>query len=148
MKPVLILIVGLPKSGKSTWAQRQRKFPIVCPAQIWLSLYGHQEVKEDGSAFVATVARVMVQSLFGAGHRCVILDATNTTQSERDAWLDTRWDVCLKPMATSKAECLRRAEAAGESELLPLIDRMAENFELQNDGDLMWDLYNRGQFNM
>jgi hypothetical protein len=142
MKPVLILTVGLPKSGKSTWARRQRKFPIVSLEQVELAMRDCSVEPAD----LMKIAKVMVKSLFGAGHRCVILDGTHTTQSERDAWLDANWDVCLKPMATSKAECIRLA--AGNMELISAIERMAENFELQADGDLMWDLYNRGQFNM
>jgi len=68
----LIMTVGLPRSGKSTWARKQ----------------GHP------------IAKYMVQSLFLAGHDTVILDATNTTAQRREEWDSTDWNVEYKLFET------------------------------------------------
>ena len=72
---VLILTVGLPRSGKSTWA-RSQAYPIVCPDEIRTALHGHRFIPE-AEPFVRAVAKVMVRALFGAGHQCVIFDGSN-----------------------------------------------------------------------
>ncbi|KKK82651.1 hypothetical protein LCGC14_2801230, partial [marine sediment metagenome] len=41
----LILTVGLPRSGKSTWARKQGH-PIVNPDSIRLALYGEPFIEE------------------------------------------------------------------------------------------------------
>jgi len=96
MGQTLILTVGLPCSGKSTWAlQQTRRYaspiygsPIVCPDQIRLALHGQRFVAM-AEPFVWAIARTMVISLFGAGHQKVILDACNTTRKRRDDWLES-----------------------------------------------------------
>lgn len=81
---ILIVTVGLPRSGKSTWAKRQT-FPVVNPDAIRLALHG-QRFYGPAEPFVWATAKLMVRSLFGAAHRKVIVDATNCTRKRRDEW--------------------------------------------------------------
>ena len=71
----LILTVGLPRSGKSTWAMQQG-YPVVNPDSIRLALHGHR-FREESEEHVWAIAKTMVNSLFIAGHDKVIVDATN-----------------------------------------------------------------------
>lgn len=125
----LIVTVGLPRSGKSTWARAQ-DHPIVNPDSIRLALHG-QRFLPEAEPFVWAIARCMVRALFLAGHETVILDACNTTKERRDEWLahDGAWIRVFKAFPTPAEECIRRARAEGDEEIVPVIVRMAAHFE-------------------
>lgn len=127
MKPTLCLMVGLPRSGKSTWA-RATGHPIVCPDAIRLALHGQRFVPE-AEPFVWAIAKVMVAALFEAGHSCVILDACNTTRKRRDEWKDPRWDRSFRVLDTHAEACIQRAHETGREDILPVIERMAAQYE-------------------
>ncbi len=123
----LIVMVGLPRSGKST-AAREMGHPIVCPDAIRLALHG-QRFEPLAEPFVWAIAGTMVRALFLAGHTQVILDATNTTAKRRQAWHAPEWDVVYAVVLTSAEECIRRAREAGDEEIVPVIERMAAEYE-------------------
>lgn len=133
---VLIATIGLPMSGKSTWSRTQA-YPIVCPDEIRTALHGHRFIAE-AEDFVWAIAKVMVRALFGAGHQFVILDACNTTRKRRDVWQSPEWATRFKSFFESVDTCLERAEAAGDSEIIPTIKRMAEQIELRADDELLF----------
>lgn len=127
----LVLTVGLPQSGKSTWARTQ-DCPIVNPDSIRLAIHGKAFI---GSAepYVWAIAKTMVASLFLAGHDRVILDATNTTWKRRNEWRSAGWKREFKCFDTPANVCIERAEETADPEnlagLLQAIQRMDENFE-------------------
>jgi predicted kinase len=123
----LMVTVGLPYSGKSTWARR-KGFPIVSPDAIRLALHGHRFIPE-AEPMVHVHAQLMVQSLFLAGHRTVILDATHTTRKRRDEWASTKWVRHFVVVPTSKEVCLARAEAHHDYVIPSVIERMAGQLE-------------------
>lgn len=123
----LVLIVGLPLSGKSTWAAMHGA-PVVCPDAIRLALHGERFVAL-AEPFVWAIAKVMVRALFLAGHREVVLDACNVTRARRDEWKSSRWDRQFFTLEPGVDECLRRAEAAGDEEIVPVIEAMALKYE-------------------
>ena len=84
IRKTLIAMVGLPRSGKSTWAKKAGH-PIVSPDAIRLALHGQRFISE-AEPFVWAIAKAMVRALFLAGHSAVILDATNNTRKRRDEW--------------------------------------------------------------
>ena len=135
----LILTVGLPRSGKTTWAMGQGH-PVVNPDSIRLALHG-QPFYGDAEPYVWAIAKTMVQSLFLAGHETVIVDATNTTRKRRDAWLSSRWcrDYQIFGGPEDKDVCLKRARQTAMNEqhlegLEGAIERMAEQWEaVDND---------------
>jgi predicted kinase len=131
----LVMTVGLPRSGKSTWA-RQVGSPIVNPDAIRLSLHG-ASWRAEAEPMVWAVAKLMVAALFEAGHDQVILDATNTTRARRDDWEDKRWHRIYMPFDTPKEVCAERAIATGKPDLLPVIERMAAAFEPVQEEE--WD---------
>jgi len=124
----LILTVGLPQSGKSTWA-REQGMPIVNPDSIRLALHGEAFIKL-AEPYVWAIARTMVQALFLAGHEYVIVDATNTTKKRRDFWTFDYWSVTFKPFTdVDHQTCISRAIANNRDDLVPVINRMTEAFE-------------------
>jgi len=127
----LILTVGLPRAGKSTWARKQG-FPIVNPDSIRLALHGQPYIPSM-EPYVWAIARTMVESLFLAGHDTVIVDATNITKKRRKAWKSDKWEVYLQPFTLQKEACIQQAIYDGREDLIPVIERMAN--ELEEDTD-------------
>lgn len=133
----LILMVGLPRSGKSTWA-KQSGFPIVSPDAIRLSIHG-EAFNSKAEPWVWVTAKVMVSSLFEAGHNIVVLDATNTSRKRRDEWISDKWETRFKSIDISKEVCMDRAKDGGREDLLPVIERMVEFFEPLEVDEAPWD---------
>lgn len=120
----LIVMVGIPRSGKTTWARRQG-FPIVSPDAVRIALHGKPFIP-SAEGLVWAMTRVFVRALFLAGHRVVILDATSITEEQRNAWTSKRWGVRYRFIDTPVEECLRRAKDGGRPDLVPVIKKMVE----------------------
>ncbi len=133
---ILIATVGLPRSGKSTWSLEQT-WPIVNPDSIRLALHG-QRFYGPAEPFVWATAKLMVRSLFQAGHQHVILDATNMTRKRRDEWQSREWGLFFKHIPTSAQVCMRRAEEEKDAEILPIIGRMSNEFEPLAADEQLW----------
>lgn len=127
MKKTLILTVGLPRSGKSTWAKK-KGFPIVNPDSVRLALHGQAFVSE-AEEMVWTISHYMVRALFLSGHDFVIVDATNTTRARREKWKSPDWRRVYQVFHTDQQTCIQRAIAGDQTDLVPVIERMFANFE-------------------
>lgn len=125
--PTLILTVGLPRSGKSTWALQQG-VPIVCPDSIRIALHGQAFVRES-EPMVWVLAKYMVHALFLSGHETVILDATNLTEKFRKAWESPHWNTAYQLFRTPISDCYERAKASHREDLIPVIWEMALQVE-------------------
>jgi predicted kinase len=134
---ILIATVGLPRSGKTTWA-RSKNLPIVNPDSIRLAIHGQRFVAE-AEPFVWATAQVMVASLFLAGHCKVILDATNTSRDRRNRFKSDKWVTSFKLINTGRDECIRRATEVGDTEIIPIIERMHAAYETLGNDELQWD---------
>ncbi len=121
-KPVLILTVGLPRSGKSTWAKEQG-VPIVNPDAVRLAIHG-KPFLADAEPWVWVTVKTMIKSLFYAGHFVVILDAANTTIKRRSDWNNPLWRVALKMFKTDPDTCIKRAADNDRADLISSITRM------------------------
>jgi predicted kinase len=135
----LILLAGLPRSGKSTYAKGLIDgcgAVIVNPDSIRLAIHGQPFIAEAES-FVWAVAYAMTEALFIAGHDVVVVDATNTNEKARKPWYDrfqekrTNISVELVVIGTSKGECMARAILSNQSYLIPVIERMAAETDLE-----------------
>ncbi len=136
-KQEIIVMVGLPLSGKSTVVDNMVKTPfsdhftIVCPDDVRMALYGQEYVK-TGEKFVWATVDVMIRSLLLRG-QSVIVDATNKSKWERQQWykLAQEFGIPLRiiHVSTSAKECVRRAEESGRTEMIEVIERMADGFE-------------------
>lgn len=124
---ILVLLVGLPCSDKDKWARKQR-YPIVSIDAIKYSIHAHLPAGED---LVQVIAHTMVKALFNAGHRKVLIDDYNIYKDCRDYWLRKfeHYQIEFKEFDTSKEVCIERAKKAGRENLIPIIERMAENRE-------------------
>lgn len=129
----LYLLVGLPRSGKSTKAQTM-EMPIVCPDAIRKTLHG-QAFRRETEPMVWAIAKTMVQALFHAGHDKVVLDACAITHAHRKEWHSREWDTrCVYVYADYDLKintviCVQRAIKNGQEYLIPVIESMAEKFQ-------------------
>lgn len=123
----LYATVGLPRSGKSTWAKQKAKecgCPIVNPDSIRLAIHGKRFLPSK-EGLVWMTAKTMVKALFLAGHEEVILDATNVNDDQRKTWISDDWETMWVWVNTPKIVCLTRADA----ELKPVIEKMAAEYK-------------------
>lgn len=136
----LIGTVGLPCSGKTTWArglgpEPWPAAPIVSPDELRWAIYDRR-YWQPGEPLVWATAHAMVPALFRAGHEVVVLDATNTTRKRRREWEDPRWSTIWRVMDTRYYVCLDRAKRLEDQEILPVLHRMHDQFEPLQDGEL------------
>ena len=124
---ILHMMVGLPRSGKSTLS-KQLGFPIVeCDAiRKALGCFPFTPALEPE---VWNIAHRMVEALFFAGHKDVILDSTNHTRRRRNDWVSPWWKRCFHVVNTAEEVCINRAIGTDQYYLIPVIQRMAAEKE-------------------
>jgi predicted kinase len=84
-RPRLVLLVGLPASGKSTWARRQGT-AVVSTDEIRWMLSDDATNQLIHSTVFATV-RFLLRRRFELRRPVTYLDATNSTRHERRAYI-------------------------------------------------------------
>lgn len=109
----LFMMVGLPRSGKSSIARRLSKAydaPIVSPDEIRKAIHGEEYIQSAERLVWATV-HIMIKALFLAGHDNVVLDACNNTYHRREEFKnDELWTRIFYVVNTPMDICLQRAE--------------------------------------
>jgi predicted kinase len=77
----------------------------------------------------------MVRSLFLAGNAAVIVDATNYHAKRRSKWESIAAEmgaaIKLQIFGTSKSVCIQRAYATNQPHLAEVIERMAEEWDIE-----------------
>jgi tRNA uridine 5-carbamoylmethylation protein Kti12 len=140
--PLLICMMGLPRSGKSTVSKVMSKVlaaPIVNRDSIRLALHG-QRYQKLAEPMVKATAIVMVRALFLSGNETIILDETSLKSSSRRFWKnDEEWDQRFFHVKTPIEVCLERARSMNDEVIQPVIKKMAEYAEPLDDQDLGWD---------
>lgn len=122
---ILFVTVGLPRSGKSTWAKTMN-LPVVNRDAIRLAIHG-QAFLQEAESIVTAHEDVMARSLAIQGLSMVI-DATNLTIHFRNKWrlFAKQYNMQIKFVCftTTKEECLNRAEKSNALYLYPIIEKM------------------------
>lgn len=126
----LVVTVGLPRSGKSTWA-KTTGCPIVNRDSIRLALHGEQYL-QPAENMVSVIEECMVNALFLAGHETVIVDACHHTEKRRKRWEEfcEKGNILVlgfKFFATDKETCIERA--GDDNVIIPVIERMSEEMD-------------------
>lgn len=129
----LIMMVGLPRSGKSTIA-KSLDIPIVDTDSIRKALGVFPFIAESETV-VWMIAKYMVRALFFAGHTEVVLDATNLTKQSRAEWKSNLYDIVYYPVTTPVEVCIERAVKNEQYELIPIIERMSKAVEWPDENE-------------
>lgn len=134
----LIAMHGLPRSGKSTIARQLSKqlgAPIVSRDALRLALHGTRYLGKM-ETYVKPMSYTMIEALFLAGHDIVIADETNYSRAARES-LKGNWKIKFYPVMTPPDVCKERAIATNQSDLIPVIDEMANRLEpLERDEEI------------
>lgn len=146
-KPVLICMVGLPRSGKSTIVKelaQKLHAPIVRRDDIRLATHG-QRYQILAEPMIKAISLIMIRSLFLSGHEYVISDETHYSKAAREFNSDPSWENVYYPVTTDKEVCKERAILTNQPDLLPVIDEMAARFEpLGPEDDIFVDFTDKG----
>lgn len=134
----IYVMVGLPRSGKSTVC-KLLGFPIVSKDAIRLTVHG-TPFKEDMESYVHGVCDLMVNSLFNAGHKGVIVDECHVTIASRSRWENLGYAVRIVYIPTGRKECIDRARASGQEYLVPIIKRMDHNFHRPSEHEVWYEV--------
>lgn len=127
MKNTLILTVGLPRIGKSTWA-KSTGYPVVNPDSIRLALHGQPFVRE-AEGIVWEITRIMVRSLFLYDNPVVVLDSCNFTESLRRLWVNPAWETRYKVFPFLPDLCIERALGSEHAHLIEPIASMVARYQ-------------------
>jgi len=131
----LIVTVGLPRSGKSTWA-KSTGYPIISYDAVRLELVGHYQ-EHESIKMLDTIIHYAIKALFIAGHDVVIFDSISLLRSQRDNW-QSRFNCKFKEFTTDKEECKRRAIESGKEYLVDKIEYYSTIYEPLQDDELRY----------
>jgi len=134
----LTIMVGLPRSGKSTYAKLTGN-PIVARDAVHHAMCGKQlQPLDDIQPMVSTFIKYMITALFQAGHDKVIYDACNHTKEVRARWIT--WclfngiECKFKHITTPMEICQSRAKQFKNADwLVPKIKEMYEEGDWIDD---------------
>ena len=144
-KPVVIAMMGLPRSGKSTIVNKLRRdlgAPVVRRDAVRLAVTGQRFVPAT-EPMVKVIAHYMLKALVLAGHNLIIVDETNFSRAAREALKSPDWDVVFYPVLTNAEECQQRARSTNQEDLIPVIEEMNNRWEpLGPDEKIYWGYKN------
>lgn len=118
---MIIGTVGLPRSGKSTFAKKL-KFIRINRDQIRLSLYG-QRFFRGGEGFVSAITNTMLSVLNEEND--IVLDECNLTRKKRLTHPNAYWVY----FNTDAEVCKKRAIETNQEDLVDVIDNMNMSIE-------------------
>ena len=133
-KNVLIVLGGLPASGKSTYAEmlvESGQFCRVCPDLIRKELYGNESIQGNGRK-VFKIAFDAIQRL-GKQNFNVVFDATNINRKRRAELVKEMrpyFDIIIfKWFSAPLSVCLARNAKRERQVPVEVLERMSANFD-------------------
>jgi predicted kinase len=125
----LYFTIGLPRSGKSTFAADwQKKFPkrvVLSGDDFRLAVYG-KRFQYEGEPIVRASLITAARALLHAGYE-VLIDETNTTSPHVYDILNIDPDATAYIFSVTPEECIDRAIDCEQLDLIEPIKRMNEN---------------------
>lgn len=135
----LIIMVGLPYSGKSTYCDNMEGWTVLCPDDFRLAIHG-KEFLASAEPFVWACVEASADALLRRGNK-VLVDATNTNYKARQLWrkLARKHGIQLRAVViqTSTRDCILRAELNNADHMVPIIERMADGWISVDEDDIV-----------
>lgn len=134
----ITILVGLPRSGKSTWTEINKSDRVVISAdRLRYRVYG-QRFFGDGEPMLWAIRGILLEELLSQGQN-IIVDETNTTKARRGPIIKLAkkhgYYVEVIEIATSKDECIQRAMNEKDGAIIPVIERMAAQYEPPSEAE-------------
>jgi predicted kinase len=133
-KNVLIVLGGLPASGKSTYAEMLADsgiFQRVCPDLIRKALYGDENIQGDGKRVFGIAFHDMKE--YGCLGENVVFDATNINRKRRTELVKEMrpyFDIIIfKWFSAPLSVCLARNAKRERQVPIDVLERMSANFD-------------------
>ena len=134
-RPVLILLCGIPGSGKTTWAKnyisKNPDFVHLSSDAIRAELYGDENIQGNPVEVFTLMQKKAVESL-NAGHN-VVYDATSMTRKDRAGIISMcpkfthiQCNIIWAPIETCIERDTTRERTVGKE----VIDRMLKRFQM------------------
>ena len=136
IKPTLIMMVGLPASGKSTFAKQyaeKNEFAIVSSDKVREMLYGDESIQGDSKDVFETVHTMVLDNLKRGID--TIYDACNIHKHHRVEFLDrvnAEVPECYKycyHISTPLTDCFEGNEGRDRKVPVSVISKMAIDFD-------------------
>ncbi len=134
----LIMMIGLPRSGKTTISNllRDSGIPRICPDDLRAMVHGKPFLPQWESLVWGT-AEIMVTDALRT-HDKVILDATNLLERNRGVWSRllgiqfSKSEIKYIYVDTPASVCIARAQQNNQDYLIPVIERMDREKQIPN----------------
>ena len=137
--PKLVALMGLPRSGKSTWVQDwyiPHGYAAVSPDMCRRVVHGRSYL-ESSEYLVWAIVFGAADMLLAIGNR-VVIDATNCSRHHRDSW--AKRGAVFHYIPTPFEECLKRGQSQSNAvDIVPTIRRMWERFEPLEEDEPRWE---------
>ena len=139
----MYVMVALPRAGKSTYINNHFQGVIrVSADQLRLLIHG-KRFWDQGEAKVWWVRDIMIKALMEQGLD-IVIDQTNTTRPRRKYLLELAARYGYQALAivitTDKELCKERAVSTNQEDLIPVIEKMAENYEKVNKEEGFYEI--------
>lgn len=130
MRGKLVVVVGLPRSGKSSfsrrWESENSGRVVVCADNIRKALHGHAYIGQ-AEEVVHSIYYTMIRTLLLQGYE-VLADDTHTSISSLLKMCAIDLDFKAVHIDTDEETCIQRAHLTNQSYLEKPIRRLAEQF--------------------
>ena len=136
----LVLLVGPPRSGKSTWREANKKgYVVVSPDRTCEIMFGHKHVP-DKKYIAYKTALQMAELLLDQG-KSIIVDATNINRGSRKNWfkIAEKYNAGVRCIVfkTPIEECIKRNQTCPDHEKVPndvIVSMSGKTSDPLNDG--------------
>lgn len=130
----LYFTIGMPRSGKSTycnkWAAEKPNRVIVSSDDIRFALHG-KRYEPLAETMVFAIKHIMTRAHLNRGND-VIVDGTHSTRLSIQRLLEIDRLAVAVTIETPADECIRRAIATNQEDLIPVISRIDAQIQYLN----------------
>jgi predicted kinase len=135
----MYMLIGLPRSGKTTFRnqlikQKTIDLTVVSADELRMLMF-NKRFDVDNEPLVWYHRKIFLRSLMVHGKN-VLIDETNTTIARRKGLFDLceqyKYDCIGVHIATNRDICVSRALEDNDNDIIPIIDRMNNQFEKPN----------------
>lgn len=132
---IIIMLCGLPRSGKSTLSKLIKKYTcsltLVSADDLRYLIYNERYNQEK--EYLVWDTRKIILKMLMQQEQTILIDETNTTKMRRKSILELADEFNYKVVCiyinTIKKICLKRCDEIGDDCIKPIIEKMDKQFE-------------------